>query len=63
MKFETRIRGNPYICTVVEGEDPKFTLQNMKGADSPITLTAQEKFWLAEEWDIALYADKRGIDY
>lgn len=65
MKFETRLRGNAYICFAQLSENNEVAVQISDLNDNPVelNLTEEEVGHLSEELDMALYAASRGIDY
>lgn len=64
MIFETRLRGNPYICHCVTWRGlPGFVLIDLKNKPIDFIPTSQEIVWLEEEAAIAHYAQQRGIHY
>lgn len=65
MKFETRLRGNTYICFAQLNENNEVAVQISDLNDNPVelNLTEEEVGHLTEELDMTLYAASRGIDY
>lgn len=65
MQFETRLRGNAYICFAQLNENHEVSIQisDLNANPVELNLTDEEVGHLTEELDMALYAASKGIDY